>query len=124
MPVGSAWFIWQRPNIQHPRPKTQDPKSQHRTWEGSRREILKDDQVVPMHDLDPIEPPRADFGRTEISDAACELGSIEVAYPDDFAGRKPAFAPRDAGRQQTLAFFPQRLVCAFINEQRALGMVK
>src|SRR5205814_1949697 len=100
-----------RPNIQHPtsniqhrtsntqdprretqdaRPKTRDPTCniEHRTWEGSCRETLENDQVVPVHDLDPVELPRADFGRAEIGDAAGELGAVEVAYPDDFAGRK------------------------------------
>src|SRR5436305_10152845 len=102
--------------------KFQTPRQAHRRQGAA--EILKDDQIVPMHHLDAFELARADFAGAESGDAAGELRSVEVADAHHFAVREPAFTARDAGRKQAFAFFPQRLLRAFVHKKGPFGMVK
>src|SRR5947208_10055798 len=63
---------------------------------GFSRTQLQNHQIVPMHDFHALELARLDLRRTEIGEAAGELGSIQVADTDHLAGGELAFAPRDA----------------------------
>ena len=77
-----------------------------------------------MHQFHPGELERLDLDRTEITDAAGELGPVQVADPHDFTGDELALTPRDSRRQQTPSFFAQGLLCPFVHEQSALGVMK
>src|SRR5712671_5473465 len=69
----------------------------------------QDDQVVAVHNFDALQPARLNLGGVEPGDPAGELGPIQVANPDHFAGGEFPFAASDSGRQQALAAFAQRL---------------
>ena len=91
---------------------------EHGDEEPFRYSVLgsQDHQVIPMHHLDPLELPGLDLGGAKAGDAARKFGAVLIANPHHFPGREITVAPRDAGRQQTLASFAQCLPGASIHE--------
>src|SRR5207247_737883 len=84
----------------------------------------EDDQIIPMHHLDPLELPGFNFTCIKPYDSAGELQAVQITNAHDFPRRELALAPRHARRQQTLARVAQGLLGALVHEQRAFGMVK